>query len=157
MKEKEITINGLASKVDSLADTVDTLAKKMERGFRVFDTKFNDLAASVASGFKTAKKDTDDLAGMMARYTTEIQHQFDSVNKRLDDHDQRFDQLDNEIKSTRAELFNGLREIKSEIKRLDERIDKLLKMNNEDILALVEEMDKIKLRVKKLELKNSHT
>ena len=102
----------------------------------------------------------NELAEMTANGFSKMQNQLNdfklAVDKRFDAHDKRFDRIESEIKNIRTEISLGIRELKEEIRRLDERIDKLLKMTNEDISSLVDELNGIKLRVKKLELKNSH-
>ena len=137
--------------------SINELTNKMEQGFRVLDTKI------------------DDLAGMMANYSIDTQNRFDKIDQRFDGVDQRFGQMDkkiedevrsvrvdlskkieDEVRSVKAEISLGLREIKEEIERLDARIDRLLKQTTDDISVLIEEQEKIKLRLKKLELKNSH-
>lgn len=127
-KEKEPTIIDLSIKIDNLTKTVD------------------DLASATAVGFA-------------------------DIQEKLNQHDQRFDQMDqkidsvnfgfskkieDEIRSVKAEISLGLRELKEEVKRLDQRINQVLKQNRGDINVLLEEQEKIKSRLKKLELKNSH-
>jgi len=126
MKEKEITLNNLATKVDDLAITI------------------NDLASATVTGFVDSQK------------------RFESIDKRFEKIDQRFDHLDNETKLIRIEISNGLREIKDEIKRLDERIDGVLKMANEDIAVVIRkveivelELTKLKQKIAKLKMANS--
>lgn len=84
---------------------------------------------------------------------------FADVQEKLNQHDQRFDQMEQKIESEirliKAEISLGLREVKEEIEWSDQRIDQVLKQNHGDINILIEEQEKIKLRLKKLELKNS--
>ena len=112
---------------------------------------------------------TTELAGMVAdgflridqRFES-IDQRFESIDKRFDEHGKRFDYLEreikltrDEIKLTRTEMSVGFSEIKDEIKWLDQRIDNLLKMTNEDMSSIIDELNGLKLRVKKLELKNN--
>lgn len=94
----------------------------------------NDLVIAVAKGFEEINE---------------------KVDKRFDGVDKRLNHIESELKTTRSELSLGIRELKEEIERLDIRIDKLFKQSTDDISVLIEEQDKIKLRLKKLELKNS--
>jgi len=126
MKEKEITLNNLATKVDDLAITI------------------NDLASATVTGFVDSQK------------------RFESIDKRFEKIDQRFDHLDNETKLIRIEISNGLREIKDEIKRLDERVDGVMKTANQNINELVEKvavcesnLSKLKQKIAKLKMANS--
>ncbi|MFA5157820.1 MAG: hypothetical protein WC451_01325 [Patescibacteria group bacterium] len=91
----------------------------------------------------------EDLAELMANYSIDTQNRFDKIDKRFDD-------IESELKTTRSELSLGIRELKEEIERLDARIDRLFKQHSGDINTIIEEQEKIKLRLKKLELKNSH-
>ena len=112
---------------------------------------------------KSIDRKIDDLASTMASYSISVEKRFDkidqrfeSIDQRFESIDQRFDKVDNEFKLVRAELSFGIRELKEEIERLDQRINQVLKQNRGDINVLLEEQEKIKSRLKKLELKNSH-
>ena len=105
---------------------------------------------------KSIDRKIDDLANTMASYSVSVEKRFDKIDQRFESIDQRFDKVDNEFKLVRAELSFGIRELKEEIERLDQRINQALKQNRGDINLLLEEQEKIKLRLKKLELKNSH-
>src|SRR3989304_4379871 len=94
----------------------------------------------------------NDLAGATATGFVDVQ-------EKLNQHDQRFDQIDkkieSEIRSLKAEISLGLREIKEEIKRLDERIDKLSKTTVLDIDEIVEKVAICELDISKLKQKIS--
>jgi len=105
---------------------------------------------------KSIDRKIDDLASTMASYSISVEKRFDKIDQRFESIDQRFDKVDNEFKLVRAELSFGIRELKEEIERLDQRINQVLKQNRGDINVLLEEQEKIKSRLKKLELKNSH-
>jgi uncharacterized protein YoxC len=105
---------------------------------------------------KSIDRKIDDLASTMASYSISVEKRLDKIDQRFESIDQRFDKVDNEFKLVRAELSFGIRELKEEIERLDQRIDQVLKQNRGDINLLLEEQEKIKSRLKKLELKNSH-
>jgi len=137
-KDKEITITDIAG--------------KMDLGFKANDSKFDELTKTI-----------DDLASATADGFLRMEKRFGDHDKRFESIDKRFNHIGveikinrDEIKLIRTEMSAGLSKIKDEIKRLDGRIDKLLKMTNEDIASLVDELNSLKLRVKKLELKNSH-
>lgn len=103
----------------------------------------DDLAIAVAKGFEEVNKNLDKKFGQMDQ-------KIDSVKLELSK------KIEDEIRSVKAEISLGLSEIKEEIERLDTRIDRLLKQSTDDVMVLIEEQEKIKLRLKKLELKNSH-
>lgn len=102
----------------------------------------------------------NDLASATAVGFADVQNKLNNHDQRFDAIDKRFDQMnkkiENEIRSIKAEISLGIGELKEEIARLDIRIDRLFKQTADDISVLVEEQEKIKLRLKKLELKNSH-
>ena len=106
---------------------------------------------------KDVMRTIDNLAATTANGFSSVQKQFDSFKM---DVDQRFDavekKIESEIQSVKAEISLGIRELKEDVARLDARIDRLFKQTTDDISILIEEQEKIKLRLKKLELKNSH-
>jgi archaellum component FlaC len=108
-----------------------------------------DLAEIISNSFSRSQNQFDN-------FRDEVIERFNNHDKRFESIDKRFDHVDNEFKLVRAELSFGIRELKEEIERLDQRIDQVLKQNRGDINVLLEEQEKIKLRLKKLELKNSH-
>lgn len=131
MKEKEVTLKSLDTKIDQLAESMASYSIDTQNRFNKVDKRFE-----------------------------AVDKRFDAVDKRFDAVDQRFNQMnkkiEDEIRSVKAEISLGIRELKEEIARLDIRIDRLFKQTTDDISVLVEEQEKIKLRLKKLELKNSH-
>ncbi|PIX30355.1 hypothetical protein COZ63_00295 [Candidatus Berkelbacteria bacterium CG_4_8_14_3_um_filter_42_13] len=131
--------------------TIDDLAKQMTSGFAETKKTTNDLTKSI-----------DDLAIMVAGGFDNVQKKLNSHGRRFDAVDQRFDRIENEIKLARAEISHGLREIKDEIKRLDERVDGVMKTANQNINELVEKvavcesnLSKLKQKIAKLKMANS--
>ncbi|MFA5157563.1 MAG: hypothetical protein WC451_00005 [Patescibacteria group bacterium] len=96
---------------------------------------------------------TTELASMVADGFLLMERKFESIDKRFDQMDKK---IEDEVRSVKIEISAGIRELKEEIERLDTRIDRLFKQTTDDVSVLIEEQEKIKLRLKKLELKNSH-
>jgi len=146
MKKKitvEPTIKDVLTAVGNLAESTDTRIKDVL-------TAVENLAESTAAGFAYSQNRFD-----------QIDRRFESIDKRFESIDQRFESIEkdiyflkNQLDSLSSVVALGFSEIKAEIARLDERIDRLLKVTRDDTSVLIDEMDKIKVRVKKLELKN---
>ena len=91
---------------------------------------------------------------------------FRDVEKRFSEHDKRFDQInkkiEDEMRSVKAEISLGLREVKEEINQLEKRIDSNRAGAVKDINELVEKVEvcelditKLKQKIAKLKLANS--
>jgi len=137
------TIKDVLTAVDNLTESTDTRIKDVL-------TAVENLAESTAAGFAYSQNRFD-----------QIDKRFESIDKRFESIDQRFESIEkdiyflkNQLDSLSSVVALGFSEIKAEIARLDERIDRLLKVTRDDTSVLIDEMDKIKVRVKKLELKN---
>lgn len=136
--------------------TISELAKRMDAGFASTNNNHNDLASRVDGLANTV----NDLAVATAGGFLNMEQRFEKMNKKIEDEvgSVRSDlskKIEDEVRSVKAEISLGLRELKEEIGRLDIRIDRLFKQTTDDISVLIEEQEKIKLRLKKLELKNS--
>lgn len=110
----------------------------------------DDLALAVAKGFEEVNNNFDKKFDQMDKRFVQMDQKNDSVKFELSK------KIEDEVRSVKAEISLGIKELKGEIERLDQRIDRVLKQNHGDIDALIEEQEKIKSRLKKLELKNSH-
>ena len=109
----------------------------------------NDLAIAVAKGFEEVNKNFD--------------KKFDQTDQKIDS--VKFElskKIEDEIKSVKVEISFGLREVKEEIKHLEERIDKNRTTAVKDIDELVEkvvacelDISKLKQKIAKLKLANS--
>jgi TolA-binding protein len=105
-----------------------------------------DLASSTVAGFALMEKR---FVSLDIKLSKKIEDEVGSVRTELSK------KIEDEVRSVKSEISLGIRELKEEIERLDIRIDRLFKQTHEDINVLIEEQEKIKLRLKKLELKNS--
>jgi len=129
MKEKEISIN--------------ELARQMADGFAEIKCDNNDFAIAVAKGFDEANEKSD-------KRFSNIESQIKILNSKFDLHDAEF-------KIIGSQMDKGFRELQKEAEEIKLRLDKIERITKEDISALGDEVYHIKLRTKKLELKNSQT
>ena len=135
MEDNKITIDGLALKVDDLAE-------KMASGFADSKRSYNDLVKTV-----------DDLASSTASGFADTYKRFDNIDKEIKTLNAKFDLHDGELKLMRSEMEQEFRELKKETESIKLKLDKLEKTTDEDIITLGDEIYHIKLRTKKLEQK----
>jgi len=158
------TIKDVLTAVDNLTESTDTRIKDVL-------TAVENLAESTAAGFAYSQNRFDQIdqrfESIDKRFESidqrfeSIDQRFESINQRFESINQHFESIEkdiyflkNQLDSLSSVVALGFSEIKAEIARLDERIDRLLKVTRDDTSVLIDEMDKIKVRVKKLELKN---
>ena len=68
----------------------------------------------------------DDLARMMSNSFKHVDEQFAGVNKRLDEHDRRFDRVDRDLKLIQKQLVDVVD--RSEFEKLEARVRDLENM-----------------------------
>ena len=104
------------------------LVEDMRAQFRVFGEALEGLRDQVVSGFDQVRQRFD---GVDARFDR-IDRRLDGMDTRFDGVDARLERVDREIGLLKSAVLENTREIRAEVRRLDDR-----KVDREEIDAII--------------------
>ena len=120
--------------------------KPITEGF--FIKYMDNFAVAIARGFNDERENNDEKF-------EQINKKFEQVDKRFDQIDQRFERLEKQNAadhaSLRAEMRSGFERIEREIAEVKDRLNRLDKRTDQDDGALFSDIDKLRVKVAKLE------
>ena len=114
---------------------------------KIMDSGFENFAIIVNNGFNEQNKYID-------KRFEYIDKRFDYIDKRFDEQDKRFDKIEEDIaivKDNISTVKYDIAVLSERFDKLEQKVDKLINTENEDIVAIGIEVEKIKKKLKILE------
>lgn len=127
--------------------------KPITEGF--FVKYMDNFAAAIARGFNDERENNDKRFDQINKRFEQVDKRFEQIDKRFEQIDQRFERLEKQNAadhaSLRAEMRAGFERVGTEIAEVKDRLNRLDKRTDQDDSALFSDIDKLRVKVAKLE------